>query len=275
MDGFAIPEGVPQTHFGVATDGKRYIYTVGGQIGPHCSPCTDSVYVYDTVEGTWDTLQSLPEKRYVGVAHLWHDRLHVIAGSKEDRNTPSSEHWSIHVKDGRFLEAAWREETPIPRGGMHRGSVILDDLLYIVGGVEGDIRPIAGHPQFHCDWQTPPEHFHGEVYRLHYGAQDWERLENLPVPIGHSDTTTVAAGAHILLCGGTSSRVTCTDIVYIFDTKRLEWSILGKLPHLMKSSFAVVRKGRLYLFTGQRSVSRSDARPRHTLNSVWSAKLAL
>ena len=56
---FAIPEGVPQTHFGVATDGKRYIYTVGGQIGPHCSPCTDSVYVYDTVEGTWDTLQSL------------------------------------------------------------------------------------------------------------------------------------------------------------------------------------------------------------------------
>ena len=245
-----MPEGVVQTHFGVATDGRRYIYIVGGQVGPQCSPCTDAVYVCDTVQEIWNALRSLPKRRYVGGAHLWHDRLHVIAGSKEDRHTPCSEHWSIGVKDGRFLEQAWREDTPILRGGIHQGSVIIGGVLYIVGGMKGDVQPIPGHPQFRCDWRTPPEHYYGEVCRLRYGTEDWERLDDMPVPIGHNDTTTVATGAHILVFWGISSRITCIGLVYIFDTERFEWSTLGKLRYPMKSSVSVVQKGRVYLITG-------------------------
>lgn len=43
-----------------------------------------------------------------------------MGGSKENRYTPATEHWSIAVKDGKPLEKQWRQEIPIPRGGQHR-----------------------------------------------------------------------------------------------------------------------------------------------------------
>lgn len=58
--------------------------------------------------------------RYAPATQLWNGRLHVLGGSKEDRQQPASEHWSIAVRDGKALEAEWREEVPIPRGGPHR-----------------------------------------------------------------------------------------------------------------------------------------------------------
>lgn len=43
-----------------------------------------------------------------------------MGGSKENRHTPATDHWSIAVKDGKVLEKEWRTEIPIPRGGPHR-----------------------------------------------------------------------------------------------------------------------------------------------------------
>lgn len=58
--------------------------------------------------------------RYAPATQLWRGRLHVMGGSKENRHTPSVDHWSIAVKDGKALEKKWRKEVPIPRGGPHR-----------------------------------------------------------------------------------------------------------------------------------------------------------
>lgn len=43
-----------------------------------------------------------------------------MGGSKENRNTPSVDHWSLAVKNGKALEQEWHTEIPIPRGGPHR-----------------------------------------------------------------------------------------------------------------------------------------------------------
>lgn len=43
-----------------------------------------------------------------------------MGGSKENRNTPSVDHWSLAVKNGKALEEEWHTEIPIPRGGPHR-----------------------------------------------------------------------------------------------------------------------------------------------------------
>ena len=43
-----------------------------------------------------------------------------MGGSKEDRQQPAQEHWSISVRNGKALETEWRNEVSIPRGGPHR-----------------------------------------------------------------------------------------------------------------------------------------------------------
>lgn len=58
--------------------------------------------------------------RYAPATQIWRGRLHVMGGGKENRHTPSTDHWSIAVKNGNALEKTWRKEVPIPRGGPHR-----------------------------------------------------------------------------------------------------------------------------------------------------------
>lgn len=64
--------------------------------------------------------------RYAAATQIWKGRLHVMGGSKENRHTPGTDHWSIAVKDGKAIEKEWRNETPIPRGGPHR---YMDSIL--------------------------------------------------------------------------------------------------------------------------------------------------
>lgn len=52
-----------------------------------------------------------------------------MGGSKENRHTPSLDHWSLAVKNGKPLEKEWHTEIPIPRGGPHR-FVFLFVLFY-------------------------------------------------------------------------------------------------------------------------------------------------
>jgi hypothetical protein len=269
---FPTPDDAPQTHVGITTDGERYIYTVGGQFGPQCSPCTDRCYVYDTQEQSWANLPPLPKPRYVGVVQYWSGRVHAAGGSMPDRYTPAKDHWSIGVKEGRATESRWQEEPPIPRGGIHRGSALVRNRLYVVGGTEGDVKPYPNDPGFACDWNTPPESFHGELYRLEPGAQAWVKLPDMPVKLGHLDTTTVAVGDYLLTFGGNVARHKCTDIVMRYDTRIDRWETIGHLPYHMKSSFVVYQDNWLYLMTGQRSVSVKNQRPGEVLNTVWMAR---
>lgn len=60
----------------------------------------------------------------------------MMGGSKENRHTPATDHWSIAVKDGKVLEKEWQTEIPIPRGGPHRFPSFTSSVyLYTFGGV--------------------------------------------------------------------------------------------------------------------------------------------
>lgn len=69
--------------------------------------------------------------RYAPATQLWRGRLHVMGGSKENRHTPSVDHWSIAVKDGKALEKEWRKEAPIPRGGPHRFVCLTINFIHL------------------------------------------------------------------------------------------------------------------------------------------------
>jgi len=272
VDQFVTPADMPQSHMGMTTEGDRYIFSLGGQWGAECSPCTERCYVYDTLSRTWERLPNLPEPRYLGVTAFWNGRIHVVGGSQPDRCTPVPEHWSLAVRDGRSLEPAWRREIAIPRGGIHRGAVLVNNSLYVLGGTEGDVKPVPGDAQFRCDWDTPPELFHGEVYRLDAGGLDWIRLADMPLAIAHNDASTIAVGDCILVFGGTASRVKCTDTVLRYKISTNKWDVAGYLPYHMKSSFVAWFAGEIFLLTGQRSISPEDHRAGKVLDTVWIAK---
>ncbi|CAL8142582.1 unnamed protein product [Prunus armeniaca] len=144
-----IPKEMAHSHLGVATDG-RYIYVVSGQYGPQCRGPTARIFVLDTETKKWSSMLPLPSPRYAPATQLWRGRLHVMGGSKENRHTPSVDHWSIAVKDGKALEKEWRKEAPIPRGVPHRACVVMNDRLFLIGGQEGDFMPKPGSPIFKC-----------------------------------------------------------------------------------------------------------------------------
>ena len=270
-DQFEMPLEIPQTHAGAACDDERFIYLAGGQTGPHCSPAVAACFVLDTWNQAWTEMPPLPEPRYTPVLRLWRGRLHAVAGSGPDRGLGSCDHWSIAVKEGRALEEGWRPEVPIPIGGTHRASLVIDDGLYVFGGHVGDIKAVPGDPQFTCQWGMHDETTLDDCFVLEHGAAQWKAIARMPLARGHTEHAVFQLGRCAVVVGGVESHDVYSDLIQIYDTRTDEWKLAGRLPYAMKTN-AVYHKGWLYLITGQRTRSADDLRPGAVLNSVWRAK---
>lgn len=268
---FKMPAGMGETHFSLAGDDERYVYTAGGQTGPECGPGVATCFVLDTATNTWAGLPDLPAPRYAPTAKLWNGRLHVTGGSLPDRCTPAREHWSIAVKDGRAMDESWREEPAVPVPATHRGSAVVGDRLYVFGGHEGDLGPVPGDPCFKCDVANVHDGAIDDVFLLENGATEWKRLASIPRPRGHIDNATIPMGAQAAVIGGVESHTEYSDLIHVYDTRTDKWRVAGKLPYGMKTS-AVCHKGWLYLGSGQRVRSEEDHSPGAVLNSMWRAR---
>ncbi len=266
-----MPPHMPQTHLGVACDDNRYLYFVGGQFGPQCSPSVADGFVLDTQNRRWGSLPPLPEPRYALSAQLWRGRLHVLSGSKPSRCAPACEHWSIAVEQGRALEDRWREEVFIPRGGPHRASAVFNDRLYVLGGEDGDVGPIPGDPKYTCNWDTPTEKSYGDSFVLEGGAKQWKPIAPMPHARTHTEHSIVKIGPYAVILGGIAGRYVYDDLIQVYDTESDSWGTAGRLPYDMKTS-AVYHDGWLFTVAGQRSRSSEDPKPGEVLRTVWRAK---
>ncbi|CAB4305772.1 unnamed protein product [Prunus armeniaca] len=191
-----IPKEMAHSHLGVATDG-RYIYVVSGQYGPQCRGPTARIFVLDTETKKWSSMLPLPSPRYAPATQLWRGRLHVMGGSKENRHTPSVDHWSIAVKDGQALEKEWWKEAPIPRGGPHRACVVMSDRLFLIGGQEGQSSNRACIIVFSLEHNlrlylvTIATVVYGDAYMLD-GEMKWKVLPPMPKPNSHIESSLAA-----------------------------------------------------------------------------------
>ncbi len=268
-DRFTMPADMPQTHQGIACDEARFLYVVGGQLGAQCHPAVSDCFVLDAHTRSWGRLPSLPEPRYSPTLQLWNGRLHAISGAKPDRWTSACNHWSIAVSEGKARESQWREEVPIPRGGPHRASAVLDDTLYVFGGQDGDVKPVAGDPQYTCDWATQLETVYGDSFMKRPGTALWETVS--PMLAARTHTGVVTIDRYAVLVGGYEGRHCVSDLIQVYDSRTNRWSIAGRLPYYMKTT-AVYHDGWLYVVAGQRSVGSQDLSPGEILNCVWRAR---
>ncbi len=276
---FKMPEGMAETHLGVANDGERFVYLISGQLGKNCSPATTNNFILDTKTKGWLSLPPLPKPRYAPTVQFWRGRLHVIAGSKEDRNEPAVNHWSLAVEGSKALEQEWREEVSIPRGGPHRASAILNDNLFVFGGQEGDYVAVPGDPTFKCTGDLTCEVMYPDVYKLEFGSDNWKRMTDMPVQCSHTEYSIIQLGDKVILLGGQRYKdprtrfIDLTDVVQMYDARTDTWKILGHLPYYTKSAVAAFYQNYIYFTTGQRN--REDGTPRTGPydNRAWRAKV--
>jgi hypothetical protein len=273
-----MPARMPQSHLALACEKNRYIYSAGGQLGPRCSPAVADVFVLDTLEWKWRSLPSLPNPRYAATMQFLRGRLHVIGGSKPDRYTPASDHWSLGVCDGRATETRWRVESPIPRGGMHRASAVVRDRLYVFGGQEGDFIALPGDPKFTCTGDTV-EYVYADVYQ--WDQVNWVRLPDMPVASSHNEFSVAVQGEFVLIAGGSSYKdqktfaIELTDVIQMCDTRTQTWTVVGHLPFRVKTCLTGIQDGWLYVSGGQRDRGPDNPSPGSIESSTWRAKLFL
>lgn len=275
-----LPEKMSETHLGVAEDGERYVYLISGQLGDCCRPATRDCFSFDAQTRTFNSFPPLPKARYAPAVQVWNGRLHVIAGAAEDRNTPSTDHWSIAVKDGKALESNWREEPRIPRGGHHRASAIVDNALYVFGGQQGDYVAIPGDANYKCTAELTTEERFFDTYRLKAGAKQWERLADMAVLSSHTEGSVVVVNGLVYILGGDSERIgkqsiiKLNDQIQVYDPKADSWKIVGRLPYRIKEAVTGYYKGYVYITTGQRDKSPDDPTAAKCFErGMWKAKL--
>ncbi|XP_011098838.1 kelch repeat-containing protein At3g27220 [Sesamum indicum] len=272
------PKDMANSHLGVATDG-RYVYVVAGQSGPQCrTPPTSNTFVLDTETEKWERFAPLPAPRYAPATQIWKGRLHVMGGSKENRHTPGTDHWSIAVKDGKAIEKEWRNETPVPRGGPHRACVAVGDELYVIGGQEGDFMPKPGSPNYKCSRRN--EVVYGDVYMLD-SEMKWTVLAPMPKPNSHIECSWFLWNNSIIIMGGTTEkhpvnkRMILVGEVFRFQLDTKQWSVIGRLPYRVKTTLAAFWDGWMYFTSGQRDRGPDNPQPKKVVREMWRTKLKL
>lgn len=264
-----MPENVPQTHAGMAHDGQRYIYSVGGQLGANCSPGVRSCFSFDRQTHHWSELPDLPEIRYMPLVHMHENRLHCFGGTQADRCSPASDHWSLGVSEGVATEKQWTKESPLPESRNHTASKMVGHKLFVLGGQQTDVPAVAGCSEFSCNFKTPADPIFDEVFTFDLKTNQRETRQAMPFPVSHCENTVCQIQNQIVVCGGTRSRQELSDVVLAYDLVNDRWRTIGTLPYPMKSKAAAWHDGRLFVVNGQRSKSATDLRPGAVLDSVW------
>ena len=279
VDTIDPPARLAHSHMAVCSDGVRFIYVVSGQLGPQCHPAITDSFAFDTLKGIWRELPALPAPRYAGTMQILGNRLHFVGGALADRYTPASDHWSLAVEDGQAIENCWREEAPIPRPAMHRGSAAIGQSMYVFGGQQGDFVAIDGDPNYTCTGKTRETYF-ADTYRFNSGDKHWTRLRDMPVPASHTDFSVVVSGDSVHVIGGQIYKhpkhfsLRLTDLIQTYDVIADRWSIGGYLPYRLKLPICGIHHEHLYCITGQRDEGSASDAPGHVTADNWRAPLS-
>lgn len=273
--GPALPEGFPLSHAGIATDG-RFLFFVSGQPGPACEPATSRAWALDLEQMTWEPMAPLPGARYSPVAEYVDGNLHVISGAIEDRETISNDHFIMSIRGPGAAATTlpsldrqkWRKGPPIPAGGDHAASVVIDKRIYIIGGEHGHAA-MTMDPAKCCGTYW----VHRYLFRYDPRREEWTRLADMPFGSSHIEAQTVVIGGRIVVFGGTADRDFFVDKIQEYDPARNCWRQLRPLPAGRKGGVVWERNGVLHFNGGQIAPDKNKPYARAVVSETMAAEI--
>lgn len=231
----SMPVGVTHTD-AVVVDNN--IWLIGGFVGNHGGPATDTVQVYNTLTNSWSAGPTLPEPHASGAAVLLGRKVHVIGGLKPNRSDMTDHHM---VYDLNNPSAGWDTlsyaRPPAPRD--HVGYASMRGKIYIAGGQTGHDGP---NPTFDKN----------ELYAYDPVENSWTFLDTLPQVRSHIETGTFAVDGNLIITGGNTSPC-CPALlkgIISYNPDSSRWTNLCDMPTWLSNPAAKVIGNKFILTHG-------------------------
>ena len=233
-----LPDGAPQGHMGLATDGT-YIYSVSGQLGGGYGPGTTQSWRYDIGADTWERWVDVPQIQTGGAMAYVDGGLYFFGGDAADRATPLADHWAISTTS---RNPRWERRAPLPKPVDHLNRAVVNGKIYAIGGEDGhagiDVNPPPTYQQYPLLFEYDPK------------TDVWTRKADMPIAASHSEGSTLVAGTKIIVLGGLLGVERHTASVRVYDTLTDEWSLLADMPDARIGPAAGAWGGRIYFSNG-------------------------
>ena len=222
-----------ESHMAAASDG-RYVYVIGGQVGPSRAPGTDFAsnltWRYDPAADSWEPWVPLPELRLAGTAVYWNNSIHFVGGTSGDGVVPRADHWRFNFDVGH-----WQKMPDLPRRGDHLGSALIGDVWYVVGGEHGHGTSYVQHR---------------DVFAYDHTLGYWVERAPLPEALSHFEGNILAHDGELLVLGGRGNAEVRSEGIYSYSPPADLWSTRGTLFAPRFGGASWIDDGELFFYAG-------------------------
>jgi N-acetylneuraminic acid mutarotase len=234
----------------VAVELNGLIYVIGGNDPDTCAGnyrCAQlaSVDIYNPSTNTWSIADALNERRDVAGAVVYDDKIYVVGGMySESGDVQVSNRDSLEMYDPNTN--TWTiVNRDIPYPGRSAATVLVDDVIYVIGGCSEHDADLDELEAENTCTQTV-------VQTYDIGDADWTVLENnMPTGRHFSGQHAVAVEEGILVFGGsTDLSATTYSTVEALRLSSTTWTYATDMQARRKSSASVLYNNYLYVTGG-------------------------
>jgi hypothetical protein len=247
-----LPNALGISHMGNIIVGNK-VYTCGGFVGGLAGAfaATNECYVYThgNPPGTqWAALPFLPAIRAGGA--LMYDSLRnsLLFATGADLKDYSRvvdwyDVWELALDD---MAAGWVAKAPLPYRANHVGATTVmyqgTEKHFVVGGQNGP-READGNYDL--------------LYEYDSAANTWTQRANIPLPTGHTSSSTIPyKNCGFFIMGGSNNCKCKTSAIYYYEISSNTWTRIGDIPEKMNTPVCSFLGDWLYCITGRKTLRR-------------------
>ena len=227
------------THAGIATDGVN-VFIAGGYIADAARTGqifgTNQVWRYNVAANTYTALPALPAERAGGQLAYDGGKLFFIGGANKARTLDVGTVYALDY--AAFVAghpAAWTPVAAMPNPRTHMGGVVLNHVVYAVGGQHGRDEELVTQSSVHA--YDP-------------ASNTWTAVAPLPQALSHISGATYVHEGRIIVLGGERAHTSFVNTAYAYDPAANAWATLTPLPVTRASAVGGSLGGSLYYSTG-------------------------
>ena len=229
----SVAKGNAVTHNGFLVHGNE-VWIIGGRLGDHPGSVTSKVWKFNLDTFDWSAGPELPIPGAAGGAALVDDHIHWFGGLDTQANCDVDNHY---VYDLANPSEGWSDISsiapmPIPRN--HFATVVLDGLIYAIGGQFTHDGCGAGTPDTKLSHVYDPK------------TNTWDQIDNLPEVQSHIEPSTFVHKGAIYVVGGATNGTK----VHRYDPSRDQWESVAELPQALLAPIARVVNNELIVSSG-------------------------